>query len=159
MPADLQHLLPMATREPHHGVLLIAWLSPEKMSVTTAFQNRAVVGEGFEPSKVVPADLAQSAPLATREPHHGVLLIVWLSPEKMSVATASQNRWWWGKDFLRTFEGAVPADLQSAPLLATRETPPRGIAYCLAFARKDVSDNSFSNNKWWWGEGFELFEG
>ncbi len=34
-----------------------------------------VVGEGFEPSKSMTADL-QSAPLAAREPHHGVMLLL-----------------------------------------------------------------------------------
>ncbi|EAR57017.1 hypothetical protein SKA34_19474 [Photobacterium sp. SKA34] len=38
---------------------------------------------------------------------------------------------------------AVPADLQSAPF-GHSGTPPRGIAH-LAFARKDVSGDSFSN--------------
>ncbi len=38
---------------------------------------------------------------------------------------------------------AVPADLQSAPF-GHSGTPPRGIAYYLAFARKGVSGDSFS---------------
>ncbi len=38
---------------------------------------------------------------------------------------------------------AVPADLQSAPF-GHSGTPPWGIAHCLAFARKDVSGDSFS---------------
>ncbi|EAS65339.1 hypothetical protein VAS14_06448 [Photobacterium angustum S14] len=56
-----------------------------------------VVGEGFEPSKAVPADL-QSAPFGhSGTPPRGYCYI-WLSPEKTSVATTFQIRWWWGKD-------------------------------------------------------------
>ncbi len=36
-----------------------------------------VVGEGFEPSKSMTADL-QLLPLAAREPHHGVMLFTGL---------------------------------------------------------------------------------
>ncbi|EAR57016.1 hypothetical protein SKA34_19469 [Photobacterium sp. SKA34] len=148
-----------------------------------------VVGEGFEPSKAVPADL-QSAPfghsgtpprgiahfgfrqkrrqwrqlfeidggggrIRTFEGSAGRFTICslwplgnpttgycsfWLSPEKMSVATAFRNRWWWGKDSnlrrqCRQIYNLLP--------LATRE-PHHGVLLILAFARKDVSGDSFS---------------
>ncbi len=99
-----------------------------------------VVGEGFEPSKAVPADL-QSAPFG----HSGT------PPRGIAYSLAFARKDVSGDSFSKQMvvgEGfepskAVPADLQSAPF-GHSGTPPRGIAHCLAFAGKDVSDNSFS---------------
>ncbi len=128
---QIYNLLPLATREPHHGVLLIVWLSPEKMSVATASQNRWWWGKDSNLRRQC-RQIYNLLPLATREPHHGVLLIVWLSPEKMSVATTSQNRWWWGKDSnlrrqCRQIYNLLP--------LATRE-PHHGVLLLFGFRQK-----------------------
>ncbi len=99
-----------------------------------------VVGEGFEPSKAVPADL-QSAPFGhSGTPPRGIAYYLAFARKDVSGDSFSKS--------MVVGEGfepskAVPADLQSAPF-SHSGTPPRGIAHCLAFARKDVSGDSFS---------------
>ncbi len=128
---QIYNLLPLTTREPHHRVLLIVWLSPEKMSVATAFQNRWWWGKDSNLRRQC-SQIYNLLPLATREPHHRVLLIVWLSPEKMSVATAFQNRWWWGKD--SNLRRQCQQIYNLLPL-ATRE-PHHGVLLLFGFRQK-----------------------